>query len=80
MGALDVFNPATAFIDLFAYIGWAYDLKTVPPEMIERKQLRSAKLDDIRIGFPNALYEWLGGISIFLIPLLIVHIFKLINS
>lgn len=80
MGALDVFNPATAFIDLFAYIGWAYDLKTVSPEMIERKQLRSAKLDDIRVGLPSALYEWLGGISIFLIPLLIVHIFKLINS
>ncbi len=26
-GALDVFNPATAFIDVMAKIGWAYDLK-----------------------------------------------------
>lgn len=79
LGAIDVFNPATAFIDFFAMIGWAYDRKIVSREMIERKQMRSAKLEDIRKvgGISNTLYEWIGGISIFIVPILIAHIFKL---
>ncbi|KAJ8680146.1 hypothetical protein QAD02_015933 [Eretmocerus hayati] len=35
------FNFATAFIDFFALIGWAYDLKIVPQEMIEKRASRS---------------------------------------
>ncbi|KAL0274797.1 UNVERIFIED_CONTAM: hypothetical protein PYX00_002836 [Menopon gallinae] len=34
-------NPTTGFIDFFAKLGWAYDLKTVPPELIKRKKKRS---------------------------------------
>ncbi|XP_071568358.1 acyl-CoA Delta-9 desaturase-like [Temnothorax nylanderi] len=34
------FNITTAFIDLFARIGWAYDLKYVSPNMIRRRARR----------------------------------------
>eukprot|EP00099_Drosophila_melanogaster_P022663 NP_650201.1 desaturase 2 [Drosophila melanogaster] len=34
-------NITTAFIDLFAKIGWAYDLKTVAPDVIQRRVLRT---------------------------------------
>ncbi len=35
------FNLSTAFIDFFAWIGWATDLKTVPQEMIEARKART---------------------------------------
>jgi stearoyl-CoA desaturase (Delta-9 desaturase) len=31
------FNVTTAFIDFFAKIGWAYDLKTTSKEMIKKR-------------------------------------------
>lgn len=34
-------NLTTAFIDFFAKIGWAYDLKTVAPDTIERRVRRT---------------------------------------
>ncbi|XP_049801170.1 acyl-CoA Delta-9 desaturase-like [Schistocerca nitens] len=34
-------NPTTAFIDFFARLGWAYDLKTVAPDMVRRRVERS---------------------------------------
>ncbi|XP_071440119.1 acyl-CoA Delta-9 desaturase-like [Hetaerina americana] len=34
-------NITTAFIDFFAWLGWAYDLKTVPKSMIERRVKRT---------------------------------------
>lgn len=34
-------NLTTAFIDFFAKIGWAYDLKSVAPETIEKRVLRT---------------------------------------
>ncbi|XP_017461277.1 PREDICTED: stearoyl-CoA desaturase 5-like, partial [Rhagoletis zephyria] len=37
LGPLDVFNPATAFIDLFAKMGLAYDLKKANTSLVERK-------------------------------------------
>jgi stearoyl-CoA desaturase (Delta-9 desaturase) len=30
-------NATTAFIDFFAKIGWAYDLKTVSKEIIQKR-------------------------------------------
>jgi len=36
-----IFNFSTAFIDLFAWLGWAYDLKTVPVDMINSRVLRT---------------------------------------
>lgn len=34
-------NMTTAFIDFFAKIGWAYDLKTVSEEIIEKRVKRT---------------------------------------
>lgn len=34
-------NFTTAFIDFFARIGWAYDLKTVSKEVIEKRVART---------------------------------------
>lgn len=34
-------NFTTAFIDFFARIGWAYDLRTVEPEMIAKRAKRT---------------------------------------
>ncbi|KAJ8680143.1 hypothetical protein QAD02_015930 [Eretmocerus hayati] len=35
------YNFATAFIDFFAKVGWAYDLKTVSKDMIEKRVKRT---------------------------------------
>lgn len=35
------YNPTTNFIDFFARIGWAYDRKSVSPEMVARRAKRS---------------------------------------
>lgn len=35
------FNVSTAFIDFFAWLGWATELKTVPQELIESRALRT---------------------------------------
>ncbi|XP_060523606.1 acyl-CoA Delta-9 desaturase [Cylas formicarius] len=35
------YNPSTTFIDLFAKIGWAYELKSVSKRMIARRAVRS---------------------------------------
>ncbi|KAG5875362.1 hypothetical protein JTB14_020660 [Gonioctena quinquepunctata] len=34
-------NPSTAFLDLMAYFGWAYDLKTVSEEMVMKRVKRT---------------------------------------
>ncbi|GAB1864920.1 Acyl-CoA Delta(11) desaturase [Camponotus japonicus] len=34
-------NVTTAFIDFFAWIGWAYDLKTVSPTMVKKRAART---------------------------------------
>lgn len=34
-------NWATAFIDFFAWIGWAYDLKTVPERIVHQRVRRT---------------------------------------
>lgn len=34
-------NLTTAFIDFFAKIGWAYDLKTVSRDIIEKRIIRT---------------------------------------
>lgn len=36
-----LFNTSWLFIDLMAKIGWAYDLKTVSEELIEKRVARS---------------------------------------
>lgn len=34
-------NLSTLFIDAFSLIGWAYDLKTVPAELVSKRALRT---------------------------------------
>lgn len=36
-----MFNLSTAFIDFFAWLGWATELKTVPDEIIRKRVLRT---------------------------------------
>ncbi|KAB0801990.1 hypothetical protein PPYR_04176 [Photinus pyralis] len=54
-------NQTTMFINFFAKIGWAYDLKTVAKELIERKAIRSG--DGSKFNFENqhnskAVWGW----------------------
>lgn len=35
------FNFTTAFVDMFAKIGWAYDLKSVSEDMIKKRVMRT---------------------------------------
>jgi stearoyl-CoA desaturase (delta-9 desaturase) len=35
------YNITTAFIDFFKWVGWAYDLKTVPVSVIEKRVKRT---------------------------------------
>ena len=36
-----MFNLSTAFIDFFAWLGWATELKTVPDEIIKKRIFRT---------------------------------------
>lgn len=57
-------NFTTAFIDMFAKIGWAYDLKTVPVEMIEKRAARTgdgtriSKIETIEHSHDDAIWGW----------------------
>ncbi|KAG8036723.1 hypothetical protein G9C98_004045 [Cotesia typhae] len=53
-------NFTTAFIDFFAYIGQAYDLKTVPKEMIEKRAARTG--DGSRITQNHSEHSHEGAI------------------
>lgn len=68
MGPADVFNPATAAIDFFHYMGWAWDLKKVKPEMIDAKMRKVG--DPVFYHKHNtALYEWTTGLLVMATPL-----------
>lgn len=41
------FNLTTAFIDFFAKIGWAYDMKTVSAESIRKRVNRTGLKSDV---------------------------------
>lgn len=57
------FNLTTLIIDFFAWIGWAYDLKKVPPEMIRKRQERSGELK-AQFKRPTRWTDWFFGVSI----------------
>lgn len=70
LGAMDVFNPATAAINFFQWMGWAKNLKRADPEMVKRRMKSTGDLSNAYK--PNrGLYEWLGGISSLVFLLLI---------
>ncbi|CAG2107204.1 unnamed protein product [Medioppia subpectinata] len=60
LGAIDTFNPATAFIDMFAAIGWAYDLKKPSNDVVKRRQTRCG---DIHYSFRSRLSEQIVGLG-----------------
>lgn len=48
------YNISTAFIDFFAKIGWAYDLKTVSKETIQKRMARSG---DFNVKYSEATVD-----------------------
>jgi stearoyl-CoA desaturase (delta-9 desaturase) len=48
-------NPSTAFIDFFAWLGWAYDLKSVSKEWVRWRSERSG--DNTR-GIGPGAWGW----------------------
>lgn len=50
-------NFTTAFIDFFARIGWAYDLKTVPVELVEKRAARTGDGTRIKQSSPEHSHE-----------------------
>ncbi|KAJ6220506.1 hypothetical protein RDWZM_006318 [Blomia tropicalis] len=75
LGASKVFNLATMFINFFAWIGWATELKKVDPETIRK---RIQKTGDLSAQYsPNHwLREWVGGLLVSLSPLYIPFLVK----
>ncbi|CAK1554448.1 unnamed protein product [Leptosia nina] len=43
----NMLNLTTLFIDLFAKIGWAYDLKTVPKDLVDKRARRTGDGTDL---------------------------------
>ena len=61
LGPLDVFNPCTAMIDLFAKIGCAWDLKKVKPSIVAKK-IDSTGNPLLKYRKGTTLWEWSTGI------------------
>ncbi|CAG2111240.1 unnamed protein product, partial [Medioppia subpectinata] len=60
-GPFEVFNLGTLFIDFFAWLGWAYDLRRAPPEMVDQRKKRTGDLGWVK---GSRLYE-LCTVSLF---------------
>jgi len=71
LGPLDVFNPATALINFFHYMGWAWDLRKANPATVE-KQMNSSG-DSLYNRYPKGrtYYEWIGGLMCIFLPLML---------
>lgn len=72
LGPADVFNPATALIDFFAYMGWAWELKKVSPSLVEAKMASKGNQADgehHRSKKLSTLTEWIGGLLTIFGPL-----------
>ncbi|XP_054154134.1 stearoyl-CoA desaturase 5-like, partial [Oppia nitens] len=55
------FNVNTAFIDFFHWIGWAYDLKKVPQEVIDKRKQRTGGPQTKTFIQNNVIYDWIYG-------------------
>lgn len=74
-------NLNTAFIDFFAYIGWAYDLKRVSKEVIDKRKLRTGGPQHFKwysSGNPNKnpVLDWIYGIFISSLFVLVILMIK----
>ncbi|KAH9392326.1 hypothetical protein TYRP_005399 [Tyrophagus putrescentiae] len=64
LGPADVFNPGTAFIEFFQWLGWAWDLKKASPRLIAARLGSTGNPEeylDVRRKL-NSRAEWLGGL------------------
>ena len=71
---MEVFNPGTAIIDSFAQFGWAYDLKKAPQKTVRNIMVKSGDIDYKK---NSLLTEYFFGISINLIPIIMLLVPKL---
>ncbi|CAG2108146.1 unnamed protein product [Medioppia subpectinata] len=55
-GPIDAFNPATMFIDLFARLGWAYDMRRAPRDVVKQRMKRTGQANVT--AKTNRVYEW----------------------
>ena len=64
------FNYSTLFIDAFAKIGWAYDLKKVSKEMIIERQKRTGDILNISMNAKsnNKIIYWIVMNTAFFSP------------
>ncbi len=67
------FNPATAFIDLFAYIGWAYDRKKVSKNTIRDRIERTGNINQKRQNI-NYWLDLIKGLIVISYPIIILLI------
>ncbi len=75
LGPLDVFNPCTALIDLWAKLGWAWDLKKVQPEVVAKKVAATGNpLLKYRRG--ATLWEWSTGTLTMSVNLIVFLLIK----
>lgn len=68
------FNLATAFIDFFALIGQAYDLKTASHDSIEKRRNRTG--EELTIPHRNTLIDYIYGTVITSWPLWLAFGFR----
>lgn len=65
-----MFNPATAIINLFAKLGWAWDLKKPHPALIERTIEATGDRSLLhRRSLLRSAWEWLFGLATMTCPL-----------
>ena len=71
-GINKVFNPVTATIDLFAWSGWAWDLKKVSASLVERKKAQEG-VDLLDYSSYSGVYEWVSGVASVMAPITVVQ-------
>lgn len=77
LGPRDIFNPATAIINLFAKLGWAWDLKKPHASLIERTIETTGDRSLIyRRSLLKSVWEWISGLTIMTSPLWIMFLWK----
>ena len=74
LGWMDAFNPATAFIDSFASIGWAYDLKKASDDMVKKRQTRCG---DVHYKHKSRFMEHLNGSFVLTLPVWSVFLLRI---
>jgi stearoyl-CoA desaturase (Delta-9 desaturase) len=77
-GWKDNFNPATAFIEFFAWIGWAYDLRAPSREIIEKRIERTGDFKQRRGAPMNFWVDLLCGIIVMTWPVILLTVLRLI--